>query len=129
LIEFVPNEFERLITSTGRVRLQEFEPWDVTTLPLKGNLIPRLRAQMVKKEVPHASLWREKLWIIGAEEILSLPCSLFLRMMALLNLIESNHSSPHDSVLLTQNLHLMLWIGQVDIKGHDIVNEDISGQL
>jgi hypothetical protein len=62
----------------------------------------------VTKEVTHASLWREKHWIIGAEEILSLSGSLFLRMMAPLNLIELDRLSPHDSILLTQKLHWML---------------------
>jgi hypothetical protein len=83
----------------------------------------------VTKEVTHASQRREQLWIIGAEEIVSLACSLFLRMMAPLNLIESNHPSPHDSVLLTQKLHWMLWIGQIGIKRRNIVNNDNGGRL
>jgi hypothetical protein len=62
----------------------------------------------VKKKVTHTSLRNEKLWVIGVEEILGLPCSLFLKITAPLNLIESNHPSPHDSVLLTQKLHWML---------------------
>jgi hypothetical protein len=50
----------------------------------------------------------EGLWILETEEILGLPCSLFLGMMAPLNLIEMNRPLPHDSVLLTQKLHWML---------------------
>jgi hypothetical protein len=72
---------------------------------------------------------REEPWIIGAEEILGLPCILFLGIMAPLNLIKSNRPSPHDSVLLTQKLHWMLWIEQVGIKRRDIVNNDIDGRL
>jgi hypothetical protein len=79
--------------------------------------------------VTHASLRSEKLWIIGAEEILGLPCSLFLRTMAAQNLIESNHLSPHDWVLLTQMLHWMLRRRQDGIKRCDIINDDINGRL
>jgi hypothetical protein len=81
----------------------------------------------VTKEVTHASLRREKLWIIGAEEILGLPCSLFLGMAAPLNLIESNGLSSHDSILLTEKLHWMLRTRQVGIERHDIINNDIGG--
>jgi hypothetical protein len=72
---------------------------------------------------------REEPWIIGVEEILGLPCILFLGIMAPLNLIKSNRLSPHDSVLLTQKLHWMLWIEQVGIKRRDIINNDIGGWL
>jgi hypothetical protein len=65
----------------------------------------------------------------GMEELLGLPCSLFLGMMAPLNLVEGNHPSPHDSVLLTQKLHWMLWIRQVSIKRRNIINDNISGWL
>jgi hypothetical protein len=81
------------------------------------------------KEVTSTLLWRKKIWIVGVEKILGFPSSLFLRMTAPLNLIESDHPSPHDSVLLTQKLHWMLWIGQVGIKRHDIINNDIGGRL
>jgi hypothetical protein len=74
----------------------------------------------VTKEVTCALLRRKKIWIVGAEKILGLPSSLFLGMTAPLNLIESNHPLPHDSVLLTQNLHWMLWIGLVGIERHDL---------
>jgi hypothetical protein len=50
-------------------------------------------------------------------------------MMAPLNLIESNRPSPHDLVLLTQKLHWVFWIGQVDSERHDIIDNDISGWL
>jgi hypothetical protein len=45
------------------------------------------------------------------------------------NLVEANHPLPHESVLLTQKLHWMLWIRQVGIERHDIVNDNISGRL
>jgi hypothetical protein len=48
-----------------------------------------------------ASLRREKIWIVGAEEILGLSCSLFFRVKTPLKLIEMNRLSPHDSILLT----------------------------
>jgi hypothetical protein len=70
-----------------------------------------------------------KIWIFGAEKILGLPSSLFLGVMAPLNLIESNRLPPHDSIPLTQKLHLMLWIGQVGIERHDIINNDIGWWL
>jgi hypothetical protein len=41
----------------------------------------------------------------------SVTCGLVHRMTAPLNFIEANHPSPHDSVLLTQKLQWMLWIG------------------
>jgi hypothetical protein len=61
------------------------------------------------------------------KKFLSLPCSLLLGMVAPLNLIEVNHSMPHDSVLLIQNLHWMLRIRQVGIDRPDIINNDIHG--
>jgi hypothetical protein len=60
------------------------------------------------KRGTHASLQREKLWIHGMEELLDLPCSLLLGMMAPLILLEANCPSPRDSVLLTQKVHWML---------------------
>jgi hypothetical protein len=64
-------------------------------------------------EVTHASLRREKLWILRTKEFFE----------------ESNRSTPRDSVLLTQNLHWMLWIRQVSIKGRGIVDNDIHKRL
>jgi hypothetical protein len=81
------------------------------------------------KRGTHTLLRREKLWILGTKELLGLPCSLFLGMMPLVNLVEVNHLSPRDSVLLTQKLHWMLWIRQVGIKRHDIINDNISGWI
>jgi hypothetical protein len=66
-----------------------------------------------KRGYTRASLQREKIWIVGVEKILDLPCCIFLGMMAPLSLIESNRPLPHDSVLLTQKLNRMLWIGHV----------------
>jgi hypothetical protein len=63
------------------------------------------------------------------EEILGHPCSLFLGMTTPLNLAELNHSSPHDSVLLTQKLRWMLQIRQVSIERCDIINDNINGWL
>jgi hypothetical protein len=98
---------------------------------LKGNLTPRLQAHRGggHKRGAHTSLQREKLWILGMEELLGLSCSLFLGMTAPLNLVEANHLLPHDSVLLTQKLQWMLWIRQVGIERHDIVNDNVSGWL
>jgi hypothetical protein len=49
--------------------------------------------------------------------------------MAPLNLEESNHLTPRDSVLLIQNLHWMLWTRQVNIEGHDVIDNHIHGRL
>jgi hypothetical protein len=49
----------------------------------------------------NASLWREKIWIIQTKEILGLPRGFFFRMAAPLNLVEANHPSHHDPILLT----------------------------
>jgi hypothetical protein len=42
-----------------------------------------------KRDYRRASSRREKIQIIGAEEILDLPCGFFFRMAALLNLVAS----------------------------------------
>jgi hypothetical protein len=97
-----------MITSTISTRLHELNPRVLQRSPLKGNLTSRFRTEGFTEEVTHASLRREKLWIPGMEEILSLPCSLLLGMMTTLNLVEANRLSPRDSVLLTQKLHWML---------------------
>jgi hypothetical protein len=68
------------------------------------------------KEVTCASLRREKLWILRMK-FLGFPCSLSLGMVAPLNFEELNHLTPQDSVLLIQNLHWVLWIGQVGMEG------------
>jgi hypothetical protein len=83
----------------------------------------------VTKEVTCTLLRRKKIWIVGAEKILDFPSSLFLGMMTPLNLIELNRSPPHDSVLLTQKLHWMLWVGQVGIDRCDIIDNNIGGWL
>jgi hypothetical protein len=79
--------------------------WGVTALPPYRNLTPRFRTEGVYKRGTDASLRREKLWVLGAEELLGLPCSLLLGMMAPLNLVEANHPSHRDLVLLTQKFH------------------------
>jgi hypothetical protein len=61
----------------------------------------------VTKEVTGALLRQKKIWLVGAEKILGLPSSLFLGVTAPLKHIETNHPSPHDSVLLNQKLHWM----------------------
>jgi hypothetical protein len=97
LIEFIPNLVQLMITFGICVRLHEL---NIGVLQPS----PPLRLQAPRgftKEVTHASLRREKLWILGTEEFLSLTCSFFLRIMAPLNLIELNRPSPHDSILLT----------------------------
>jgi hypothetical protein len=68
--------------------------------PLKEISPPDLEQWGDTKEVTCASLQREKLWILRRKKFLGLTCSLLLRMVAPLNFEESNHSTPHDSVLL-----------------------------
>jgi hypothetical protein len=100
------------------MNLHEFDSGVLQPSPLKGNLVPRLQAHRGGyKRGTHASLWMEKLCIHGTEELLSLSCSLLLKMTA------------HDSNLLPQKLHWMLWIRQVGIKRHDITNDNISERL
>jgi hypothetical protein len=82
-----------------------------------------------KRGYTHASLQREKLWILGTKKIFGLPCSLLHGMAAPLNHEESNHLMPRDSVLLIQNLHWMLQIRHVSIEGRDIVDNDIHRWL
>jgi hypothetical protein len=73
--------------------------------PLKEILPQDLEQWGGIKEVTCASLLRVKLWILRMKKFLGLPCSLLLGMMAPLNFEESNCLTPHDSVLLIQNLH------------------------
>jgi hypothetical protein len=63
-------------------RLHEFNIGVLHPSPLKGNLVRHYEHSEVKKEVTHASLRREKLWIHGTEEILGLPYFLLLGMMS-----------------------------------------------
>jgi hypothetical protein len=95
--------------------------------PLKKSHLEILEHQGVgAREVTYASLRREKLWILRTKKFSGLQCSLLLRMMAPLNLEESNRSMSRDSVLLIENLHWMLRIRQVGIGGHDVVDNDIN---
>jgi hypothetical protein len=96
-----------MITNRISTRLYEFNTRVLQPSPLIENLVPRLQAQNRGgyKKGTHTSLRREKLWVLGTEEILGPPCSLLLGVMAPLNIVESNHPSPHDLVMLTQKLH------------------------
>jgi hypothetical protein len=49
--------------------------------------------------------------------------------MAPLNLTKLNRPSTHDTVLLIQKLHQMLWIGQAGIERCDIINNYIGRWL
>jgi hypothetical protein len=60
------------------------------------------------KEVTCTSLRGKKSWILRKKKFLGFPCSLSLEMAAPLNFEESNRSTPHDLVLLIQNLHWVL---------------------
>jgi hypothetical protein len=62
--------------------------------PLKRNLVLRFGTEGVIEKGTHASLWREKLWIVRTNELLGLPCSPLLGMAAPLNLAEVNYSTP-----------------------------------
>jgi hypothetical protein len=114
-----------MITFMISVRLHEFN-----TGVLQPSSLKEISSQDYKHRGGYTpSLQTEKLWVLGTEEILGLPCSPFLRMTAPLNLVEINRLPPHDSVLLIQKLHWMLRIRQVSIERHDIVNDDVSGWL
>jgi hypothetical protein len=68
------------------------------------------------KEVTYASLRGKKPLILRMKKFIGFPCSLSLGMAAPLNFEELNRLTPHDSVLLIQNLHWVLRIGQVSIE-------------
>jgi hypothetical protein len=44
----------------------------------------------------------QKVRIVGAEKVLGLLCGFFFGMVAPLNLVQANHPSPCDLVLLIQ---------------------------
>jgi hypothetical protein len=85
-----------------RVQMMCLNFRDVTTLPTYRNTFLRLRAHRgLQKGEYNTSLWMEKIRIIRTKKILGLPCGFFFRMAAPLNLVEENHPSPHDPILLT----------------------------
>jgi hypothetical protein len=69
--------------------------------PLKKSCPEIMSIEGVTKGITSTLLRREKIWIIETEEILSLPCGFFFRMTTPFNLVEANHPSPHDLILLT----------------------------
>jgi hypothetical protein len=97
-----------MITIMISTRLHEFDSGVLQPSPLKEISSRDYKHRRGYKRGTHASLRREKLWILGTEEILGLPHSLLLRMMALVNLVEANRSSPLDLVQPTEKLHWML---------------------
>jgi hypothetical protein len=67
--------------------------------------------------------------IIGAEKTLGLSCDFFFGMSTPLILVKVNRPSLHDLILLTQQLHRVLGIGQIGLERCDIIDNDISGCL
>jgi hypothetical protein len=56
---------------------------------------------VTKERDYNALLQREKIQIIRTKEFLGLLRGSFFSMAALLNLVEANHPSPHDPILVT----------------------------
>jgi hypothetical protein len=56
---------------------------------------------VTKERDYNALLQREKIQIIRTKEFLGLLRGFFFSMAALLNLVEANHPSPHDKILVT----------------------------
>jgi hypothetical protein len=101
--------------------------------PFKGNLVPRLQVEgvlRIQRVIAHAlSLKGQKVRIVGAKEVLSLPCGFFFGMTAPWDVVEVNHPSLCDPLLLIQWLHRMLGIGQIRFKRCDITDANMSGCL
>jgi hypothetical protein len=77
--------------------------WDVTALCLKEISSRDYEHRGgYKRDDTRTSLWREKIQIIGAEEIHGLPRGFLFGMVTPLNLVEVNCPSPHYPIKLTQ---------------------------
>jgi hypothetical protein len=113
------------------ILIKDLKSRDVTALPPYKNLVMRFTntEEVTKERGYNTSLWKEKIQIIRTKKFLGLPRGFFFGTAAPLNLVEANHRSPHDPILLTKQLHRMLGIGQISLKRCEIIDNDISGCL
>jgi hypothetical protein len=88
-----------------KIQIHNSKTRDVTALPSYRNLIPSLKRGYKKGRDYNALLRWEEIRIIQTKKFLGLPGGFFFKMIAPLNLTESNRSSPRDLVLLTQKLY------------------------
>jgi hypothetical protein len=85
-----------------KIQMKDLKSKDVTGPPLQKSHPEIMSTKGVTIERDYnALLWREKIQIIRTKEFLSFPCGFFFRMTAPLNLVEVNHPSPHELILLT----------------------------
>jgi hypothetical protein len=88
--------------------------------PLKQNLIPRFKKEKGSKrdnEQSHIPCLRQlEVWMTRTEEIFTLPCCFFFRMVASSDLVELDHFAPCDTTLLVKDLDRMFRICQIRVE-------------
>jgi hypothetical protein len=92
----------------------------VTALPPNKNLVPRFGrssgSNRHSEHLHHSSLWQDKVWMARTEEVLAFPGCFFFRVVAPLYHEEFDYFSPHDTILLIQDLDRVLRVRQVSIE-------------
>jgi hypothetical protein len=100
---------------------------------LKQNLVPRFEKENGSKrdsEQSHVpSLRQLKVWMTRTEEIFTLPCCFFFRMVAPLDLVELDRLASYDMTLLVQDLDRMFRICQIRVERCHFWQYNIHGCL
>jgi hypothetical protein len=86
----------------------------VIALPPNRNLILRFGrssgSNKNSEHMHHSSLGQDEVWMARTEEVLTFPRCFFFRVVAPLNLEEIDCFTPHDTILLIQDLDWVLGI-------------------
>jgi hypothetical protein len=84
----------------------------VTALPPNKNFVPRFGrssgSNRHSEQLHHSSLWQDEVWMARTEEVFAFPSYFFFRVVAPLYLEELNCFTPHDTILLIQDLDRVL---------------------
>jgi hypothetical protein len=92
----------------------------VTAIPLNRNLVPILGrssgSNRNSEQLHNSSLWQDEVWMARMEEVLSFPSCLLFRVVPPLYLEEFECFTPHDMILLIQDLDQVLGVRQVSLE-------------
>jgi hypothetical protein len=111
----------------------------VTTLPPNRKLISRFgrssSSNRHSEQLLHSSQWQDEVWMTIMEEVFAFPCCFFFfRVVAPCYLEEFDCFTPHDTILLIQDLDRVLGVRQVSLKRchfrqHNVHHTQIHSEL
>jgi hypothetical protein len=109
-------------------KIREFIIRGVTTLPLKENLILRLKWGKGGGGWHWLPQWK-KVRVVKLQKVFMFPRGFIFRMIILLNFVEPSSLVAGDSVLLVENLGGICLVCQIQFQWNGIFNDNISRWL